>query len=77
MYMLVLINMYLISWIINTYIGHRWIKLWRGDLKNRGFWGRGDTKIKVVKEEVTGKGDKNKMKSWLKKFSFKALAFAS
>ena len=33
-------------------------------LKNREFWGRGDTKIKVEKEEVTGKGDITKMKRW-------------
>ena len=33
-------------------------------LKNREFWGRGDTKIKGEKEEVTGKGDVTKMKRW-------------
>jgi hypothetical protein len=33
-------------------------------LKNREVWGRGDDKIKVENEEVTGKGDITKMKSW-------------
>ena len=47
----------------NWHIGHRWIKIWRGDskncqktdktLKSREVWGRGDPKIKVEKEEVT------------------------
>ena len=46
-------------------------------LKNREVWGKGDTKIKVEKEDMTGKGDITKMKRWHKKSTFKHLAFAS
>ena len=36
-------------------------------LKTREVWGRGDTKIKVEKEEVSEKGDITKIKRWLEK----------
>ena len=39
-------------------------------LKNGEVWGTGDTKIKVEKEEVTGKGDITKMKRWHEKSTF-------
>ena len=46
-------------------------------LLNKEVWGIADPKIKVEKEDVTGKGDITKMKRWHKKSTFKPLAFAS
>ena len=46
------------------------VKNWMDFKKKPDVWGRGDTKTKVEKEEVTGKGDTEKS-------TFKALAFAS
>ena len=40
-------------------------------LKNRDVWGKGDTKIKFEKEEVTEKGDTIKMKIFKILFSTK------
>ena len=58
----------------------RWLKILskiERTLINKEVWGIADLKIKVEKEDVTGKGDITKMKRWHKKSTFKPLAFAS
>ena len=53
------------------------VKNWK-NFKKREVWGRGETKIKVEKEEVMRKGDITKMKRWNeKKNTFKTLTLAS
>ena len=58
----------------------RWIKILskiERTLINKEVWGIADPKIKVEKEDMTGKGDITKMKRWHKKSTFKPLAFES
>ena len=58
----------------------RWLKILskiERTLINKEVWGIADPKIKVEKEDMTGKGDITKMKRWHKKSTLKPLAFTS